>query len=323
MQPSVRITLMEEFEVEIVPVRIWDLISITRLTQANMVGADLEFTRLVSSAGGRLFSYFALPINLLVSGSGYKAVSRGKIIGCAYIALRSHGGYVFNVFVESEYRRQGVGSLMMEHLEKVAKKNHKGWMALQVDRGNEPAVSLYKNLGYFAYHPCYYSAMKQNLDFRLTPGTIAVEPIATLPGRKLFRSGLRDEHIEMRAPAEFIEDLTAPETQAAGYFSCSVDGEIVGCIQRYLKNVRLKVELVLGTDQWGNWLDQRSISMIFGDKLSQNTIVEINLGSSSHHERIGPLLEGAGFIERTTSRFFMLKQIGKTEEVERSGARKI
>jgi ribosomal protein S18 acetylase RimI-like enzyme len=60
---------------------------------------------------------------------------------------------VFNVNVNRPFRRQGVGRLLMDHLEQVTREQRRRWIALQVDETNLPARHLYDKLGYRPYHP--------------------------------------------------------------------------------------------------------------------------------------------------------------------------
>ena len=94
-----------------------------------------------------------MPVYLALAGKGYKVVRDRQTIGCAFLHFRHVSAYVFNVSVNRPYRRQGIGRLLMAHLESVARQNGHLWLALQVDDGNKPAQQLYKELGYQTYHP--------------------------------------------------------------------------------------------------------------------------------------------------------------------------
>jgi ribosomal protein S18 acetylase RimI-like enzyme len=311
MEPSDRIKRMTAVTIDIEPVRLRDLFAVTRLTHENMLGADREFTRLVSSPTGRWISYLALPINLLSSGSGYKAVIQGKMIGCAYLNLGLRSGYVFNVLVQSQYRRQGTGSMLMKHLEDITRENGRYWMALQVDDSNRAARGLYEELGYTAYHPEFFGGVARALDFREISGTLQIDRLSAVSGRNLFGRYLKIERANGDSWASHIvNDLIPIPTVTGEYFSCLVQNEVVGCIQRVRKRDQLRLELVLNPEQWGNWLALGAISTLLSDFINPRTVVEINLGSSEHHQALQPLLESFGLLERISSRFFMLKQTG-------------
>jgi hypothetical protein len=76
---------MAGLDIEIKKVGIVDLFTITRMAYANMTGVDMQFTQLVSHPIGRFMGYLLFPFYFGLTGDGYKAVSGGKIVGCAYL----------------------------------------------------------------------------------------------------------------------------------------------------------------------------------------------------------------------------------------------
>jgi hypothetical protein len=198
----------------------------------------------------------------------------------------------------------------MKHLEDVTRENSRYWMALQVDDSNSAARGLYEELGYKAYHPVFFGGMARDLDFREISGTLNIDRLSSVSGRDLFGRYLKIERAKGDSWASHVaDDLIPVPVETGEYFSCLVQDEVVGCIQRVRKKERLRLELVLNPDQWGNWLALEAISMLHSDFIIPCTVVEINLGSSEHHQALQPLLESFGLLERISSRFFMLKQI--------------
>ncbi|MCL1472116.1 GNAT family N-acetyltransferase [Argonema antarcticum] len=56
--------------------------------------------------------------------------------------------HIFLLYVVPEHRRQGVGTALMRHAEDWAKARGDRQMGLQVFEVNQPAMNLYRNLGY-------------------------------------------------------------------------------------------------------------------------------------------------------------------------------
>lgn len=56
--------------------------------------------------------------------------------------------YILLLYVMPEYRRQGIGSALMLHAEKWARERGDRQIALQVFQSNQPALSLYHQIGY-------------------------------------------------------------------------------------------------------------------------------------------------------------------------------
>ncbi|HCR39884.1 MAG TPA: ribosomal-protein-alanine N-acetyltransferase [Lachnospiraceae bacterium] len=73
---------------------------------------------------------------------------QGKIAGyCGYWGV-SPEGYIYNVAVQKEYRRQQIGYQMLRKLIAEAKENGIRALTLEVRYFNTPAINLYKRLGF-------------------------------------------------------------------------------------------------------------------------------------------------------------------------------
>ena len=84
------------------PVRLWDLPTLTQMAYANMTGVDVEFTRFARHRLWRRLGHVFIPVYLLTSGRGYKAVVEGDIAGCARsAAFRPAGTFAANLAVDS------------------------------------------------------------------------------------------------------------------------------------------------------------------------------------------------------------------------------
>ncbi len=301
---------MTEQQIEIASIRFRDLGAVTRMTHENMTGADRQFTRLVSSPLGFWVSNVLLPINLLLAGSGFKAVYRGEMIGCAYLKLSKRCGYVFNVSVRRSYRRQSIGCLLMEHLESETRKNRRQWMALQVDDGNVAAESLYETLGYIAFHPCFYAGMAHDIKRLEANGDVGVERLSSYRGSRLFTRYLEVERVEGDAWASrIIGDLVSVPSPTGEFYRCLVANDEVGCILCERKEDSLKIKLVLRPDQWGNRVAREVIASTLDALGVIRSTIEVYLGSSQHHEAVAWLFADLGLEERVKSRILMLKRI--------------
>ncbi|NLJ97374.1 MAG: ribosomal protein S18-alanine N-acetyltransferase [Clostridiales bacterium] len=76
------------------------------------------------------------------------AVVDRSIVGyCGYYGVAPEG-YIYNVAVSKNYRRQGIGCKMLEELIKQASLRGITSMTLEVRVTNRPAIELYKSLGF-------------------------------------------------------------------------------------------------------------------------------------------------------------------------------
>jgi ribosomal protein S18 acetylase RimI-like enzyme len=301
---------MTGHQFEIAPIRLRDLLSVTRMTHENMTGVDRQFTRLVSSRSGYLASHLLLPMNLLFAGSGYKAMFGREMIGCAYLNLSKRSGYVFNVSVRRQYRRRNVGRLLMEHLEAIAWNNRRRWMTLQVDDGNVAAQRLYESLNYFAFHPRYFAGRPHDFKGLRASPDLELEKLSPLHGRRLFTRYLEIEHNEGDPWASRIAGDVVPSPSLSGdSYRCLVAKEEIGCILTQRKGDGLRIELALRPDMWGNPIALTAIKSILEAQGVNGSKIEVHLGSNRHHEKAAAFFTDLGLDERFQERILMLKQL--------------
>ncbi len=86
------------------------------------------------------------------------------IVGFAGILTAIDTADVMNIGVLPEYRKQGIGALLLQNLEEKAKFYNCTQMMLEVRESNMPAVHLYQKHGYIqiAIRKNYYSNPTEN-----------------------------------------------------------------------------------------------------------------------------------------------------------------
>lgn len=301
---------MVRLDFDIAPVRVTDLLSVTKMTYENMVGADRQFTRFIASRSGYWLSFLTLPIQLYIAGSGYKILDQNKIIGCAFINLRKRSGFVFNVSVNRPYRRLGVASALMEYLEMVAHENNRSWMALQVDNGNIPAQNLYKKLGYIAYHPRYFEGIPEPDAEEQPADRVSIEHLSHHEGSKVFYRYLAQEYRTGDAwVSEIISDFGSLTLIGGEYFRCILDNQEIGCASLAARRDDIKIQLTLDPGSWGRPRTLKLISRISETLGRGGKSLNVYLGSSLHHQEAARAFEEAGFRSRMESRLLMLKRL--------------
>jgi ribosomal protein S18 acetylase RimI-like enzyme len=301
---------MEQPPVKIRRISLGDLGKITRMTYENMAGADKQFTRLLRNPLFRWGGYLTLPLDLLLSGQGYKATHRGRIIGCAFLQVREYSGYVFNVSVNRSYRRLGVGSQLMKHLEEITRGRGRRWMGLQVDNGNLPAQRLYSHLGYRAYHPRFlYLDGAAPIQKALTTG-LAIEPLIGYQGRRLYRRYLQVEQEAGDAWASSVLKEYDQNPPSGGQFwRCRLHQEEIGCAWESGSTGRPAIRLALKPAYWGH-ITSSGLVKLLAERLSRvRAGMSVYMGSSDHHEAAAPLLGSIGFEVRRQARILMLKPL--------------
>lgn len=86
--------------------------------------------------------------------AGMPGTTRREPVGCLWLGegidqrSGSRQAYVFLLYVAAEHRRQGIARAMMRHAQDWAKRQGYCQIGLQVFENNEPAFSLYRQMGY-------------------------------------------------------------------------------------------------------------------------------------------------------------------------------
>ena len=90
----------------------------------------------------------------------YLALCNDVAIGYMGLQIFSGEGYVTNVAVMPEYRRQGIARALLE----TAMKNEMDFISLEVRESNAPAIALYASLGFetVGIRPKFYREPTEN-----------------------------------------------------------------------------------------------------------------------------------------------------------------
>ena len=92
------------------------------------------------------------------------AVDDGRVLGYVGLMYVLDEGYISNVAVHPEARRQGIGDALIDALAVKAKELELAFLTLEVRESNAPAIALYAKHG---FHPVgkrknYYDAPKED-----------------------------------------------------------------------------------------------------------------------------------------------------------------
>lgn len=76
------------------------------------------------------------------------AVTAGKIIGYAGMWSIIDEGHITNLAVHPEHRRMGLGEMMLSEMIRISEEDGILQHTLEVRASNEPAIGLYKKMGF-------------------------------------------------------------------------------------------------------------------------------------------------------------------------------
>ena len=72
----------------------------------------------------------------------------GKVVGYAGLLVVADEGYITNVAVFPEYRRQGIAAQIIQVFDNFARGNHLAFLTLEVRPSNSAAIALYQSFGF-------------------------------------------------------------------------------------------------------------------------------------------------------------------------------
>ncbi len=298
---------MPERAIVIQPVYPWEVWSIGRMSYANMIGVDHQFTTLARRRVFGPISRATFPFYLLLAGRGRKAVINGQVAGYAFLHLRRLSGVIFNVSVNRPFRRQGTGETLLRDLETIIRRAGRSWAALQVDWDNRPARALYEKLGYRTVHAHVWSGAPP-------PATVesiaAVEALPLAAGRERFRRYL---HIELANGECWAAGLLREEygeiPSEGRFWLCLRGHQEVGCAWAAYRNDQLLCRLCLAPDCWSDPALTAGLLHQMTSPFGPGMSVYVRFGSSEHHAGAAATMRDLGFIEDESARIMMLKEL--------------
>lgn len=294
------------------PVRAWDVLTLTHMAYDNMTGVDREFTRSTQGPIAHTLGYIILPLYLLTSGRGYKAVVDGEIAGCAYLHMRRLSGFVFNVNVNKAYRRKGIGRALMEHVEREVRRMGRRWVALHLDDGNVPAQRLYESLGYRSYHHRFLRTRKSAALQQPVLPDIHVRPLTRYEGHRLWKQFGDIERREGDAWAARVvrADLDDGPPSGGAFWACYEGSQEIGCAWKGGKSNWPVVNLLLRRPYWNRRMPALTLlRALLADQDAPFEALDLHAGSSAHLRAMYALLRDFDFTPRNKSRVLMLKEL--------------
>ncbi len=116
----------------------------------KMKGLDLEgVARLERLCFSQPWSRMTLAAELGSPGGVFLvAEEEGQITGYLGMQQVLGEGYIGNVAVDPQFRRRGVGSMLVEALIAYGQAHEMEFLTLEVRESNQPAISLYEKFGF-------------------------------------------------------------------------------------------------------------------------------------------------------------------------------
>ena len=304
--------LMSEPVYTIEPARSWDLLTLTRMTYANMTGVDRQFTRFIRNPLIRPLGYFFVPLYLLTAGRGFKAVSNGRILGCAFLHLAQRSGMAFNVHVNRPHRRQGIGRALMEHLEIRARWAEREWLGLLVGQDNDAAQNLYRSLDYRPYNSHFLRSNNRSVMQGAPLPGVHVQRLPRREGRRLWSqyADLERREGDSWAAPVVTADFDEGPPPGGSFWRCYAASEEMGVAWMGGEATWPLIALLLRPAYWERRMPTVSLlHALLARQDVQPQTIDVYFGSSAHYEAALPFLRQYGFAPRRQANMVMLKRL--------------
>jgi hypothetical protein len=199
----------------------------------------------------------------------------------------------------------------MAHLETLIRRRGRRWAVLQVDYGNTPAQTLYRRLGYRAYHPDLLRWEGPAFTPAAIAGGATIEALAGERGRACFARYQGADQVEGDSWAgQALGDYTHLLRPPGGrHWHCRVQDQEIGAAAVERRGGRLAIRLALRPDFWGESAVARIVELIVAAEPWSPKRVDLYFGSSAHHQAAAPLFESLGFRPYTLARHLMIKDL--------------
>ena len=88
----------------------------------------------------------------------------GRVLGYAGLMVVADEGYITNVAVFPEYRRQGIARSLLREAQEYAEAHDLARLTLEVRASNVPAIALYEGMGFTrdGIRPGFYDSPKED-----------------------------------------------------------------------------------------------------------------------------------------------------------------
>ncbi|MFW5748816.1 MAG: GNAT family N-acetyltransferase [Chloroflexota bacterium] len=150
------------------------------------------------------------------------AVVGNRIVGFGFLGVRGQRGWISSIAVLPDYRRQGIGRIIMDGLTRTARGRGLTRLQLEVGAHNTPALALYDQLGYQRQGELLTVGLDERPDFAETG------PVHTSYADRVLSTYERTHPIMPPWQREKASLLAVAWDRVAWYVGADVSAYIIG-----------------------------------------------------------------------------------------------
>ena len=255
--------------------------------------------------------FSAVPTYLHWVTSGYTAIVGTEMIGWLFVRGREQVVYVEVLAIHHEWRRKGIGRILLRFAEGLARELNRDWIGITVTLENSPALTLYEEEGFRRSHWHIMSADVLEPKLSGSNGKISLHPVFGPTAEWAFR------HYASRDLLEHDEWDSDPARRMLAYDRHRAWGQdwvieagrnTVGYLNSHVENGKRYLYLAAQQDYWA---DPALISRVLS-VAKPGDVVTLRLASLAHHKAACEALMEWGFAEQPAEQLWMLKSIRGT-----------
>ncbi|NDJ52419.1 MAG: GNAT family N-acetyltransferase [Chloroflexi bacterium] len=269
---------------------------------------DLSFQEFLELpiAGQHMMQYVGLPIYYHLVNAGYAARLEDKLAGWLFVRGRGPLLYVDTLAVHPDFRRRGLGRVLLTFAETQARRLGRAWLGLTVTSANTPAVQLYESLGFERAHFQIYVR-------KSTPQGEVSSVARRLPGPRAWRLSQRltrrEHEQDGRFPLDVVRQFAHFEghTWIGRFWVIRHQSQLVGIIRERLSEGVHKLVVAADSEHWGTPLIVDAMQSVIANQAS--AFVQVRFTSAAHHQAAHAACLDIGFKEQSADRMQMFKAL--------------
>jgi ribosomal protein S18 acetylase RimI-like enzyme len=260
-----------------------------------------------------LYKFFG-PLYVRLTLTGFKAVISGETAGYILIKKRDISIHIWDLVVDSRFRRMGIGKGLMEYAETYAKNDYQ-YASLAVMEDNTAAIGLYRKLGYenLQFSPICYQLEKPSKRTK-SSDLVKLEPISgeeAIRCRKKHFSNVLNVAIgeSNRATVNLLYPLSAKPRRRTEYFRILASGEEAGYLSSREEEGTKSIFAIIDPKVWHTDTEEKAIMKTIEYGFSKADQLKICVMQSYERNLENLLKKTNSVAERETPRLALIKKL--------------
>jgi ribosomal protein S18 acetylase RimI-like enzyme len=260
-----------------------------------------------SAALKRFMIASGIPLYYHMLTSGYGILAGPQIAGWMYLRGWRQVLYVDGLAVLPQYRRQGVGKMLLNFAEVQARELRREWLGLTVTVANAPAVALYDQMGFQRGHDRILCTTHSP---SLPTDGASLRPLLAPSAPAAYYSYAERDLLDGDPDTATVQSRFLghdPYHNALGkYWLATINGKPLAYLNRHNRSGHTILYVAAYREAWNS---PELIAAIGKALQGAHPRVELRVPSPGHHEVMGAALAPFGFTDAPAITMKMFKHL--------------